>query len=167
MTESAIAGNNGDVDPQPTGTAPRFRERLYVPWWHWILPIVAAGLLAAEVHMGFPVIPAWPPYLITVPLALFSMIWLGRATVQVKDGELWAADAHLPLRFIGAVEKVTATGKRKALGPHLDPSAFVMHRGWVSTLVRIQLTDPADPTPYWLVSVRKPDLLIEALKAAA
>ena len=32
--------------------------------------------------------------------------------------------------------------------------------------VRVPLTDPADPTPYWLVSTRHPARLVAALDAA-
>jgi hypothetical protein len=30
-------------------------------------------------------------------------------------------------------------------------------------VVRVELTDPEDPTPYWLVSSRRPDALARAL----
>jgi hypothetical protein len=33
----------------------------------------------------------------------------------------------------------------------------------VGPLVRLEVTDPDDPTPYWVFSVREPDLLIAAL----
>jgi hypothetical protein len=32
--------------------------------------------------------------------------------------------------------------------------------------VRVTVTDPQDPTPYWLVSTRHPEKLVEALQAA-
>lgn len=163
----------GPEHAAPQQTAPEhaggrlYAERLYVPWFHWILPLVAAALLSAELHMGFPVIPIWLPYLVFLPVAVAGLIRLGGVRVQVLDGELWAADAHLPVHFIGTAEVVTAERKRKTLGPELDPTAFVVHRGWVSTMIRIEVTDPADPTPYWLVSTRRPGRLIEALQTAA
>ncbi|WP_416332599.1 DUF3093 family protein [Amycolatopsis echigonensis] len=47
-----------------------------------------------------------------------------------------------------------------------DPAAFVLHRGWVGPAVRFTLTDPADPTPYWLFSTRKPQRVVELLRGA-
>jgi hypothetical protein len=38
-----------------------------------------------------------------------------------------------------------------------------MHRGWIRSLVRVELTDPDDPTPYWIFSVRHPEQLLTAL----
>jgi hypothetical protein len=146
---------------------PIFSERLYVPWWGWPLPLVAGGLLAAEVHMGYPGVRAWLPYLITIPLVIVMMLRLGRVKVEVRDDELWVGDAHLPLSFIGAVEVLPASDKRKALGPDLDPTAFVVHRGWVGPVLRVHLTDPADPTPYWLVSARSADRLAALLRRAS
>ena len=83
--------------------------------------------------------------------------------VQVRDGELWVGDAHLPLEFIGEVTALTAVEKRPALGRDLDPAAFVMHRGWVGPVVLLELTDENDPTPYWLFSARNAERLAAVL----
>ncbi|MGW9267500.1 DUF3093 family protein, partial [Gordonia terrae] len=39
----------------------------------------------------------------------------------------------------------------------------LVHRSWVKTMVLIVLDDPDDPTPYWLVSTRRPAELLAAL----
>ncbi|WP_246018782.1 DUF3093 domain-containing protein [Saccharothrix australiensis] len=146
-------------------TAPTtFRERLFVPWWGWPLPLAAAALLAAEIHMGFPGVRSWLPYLVTVPLALLLLWRMGSTKVEVSGGELRVGQAHVPVDLLGEVEVFDAKTKRKAMGPNLDPMAFVTHRGWVGPMVKITLTDPADPTPYWLFSVRSPEKLVAALK---
>ena len=162
--------------PEPTRSEPApggppatgrvlFDERLWVPWWGWLLALAIATVLAAEVHLGYPGVRAWLPYLLIVPLALALVGWLGRVRVRVADGELQAGQAHLPLRYVGEVDVVSGAAKRRALGPELDPAAFVLHRGWVRSAVRLQLTDPDDLTPYWVVSTRRPDRLAELLRA--
>jgi len=87
--------------------------------------------------------------------------------VRVQDGELRVGTAVLPLRSVGRVEVVDRRDKQAALGPELDPAAFVLHRGWVGPLVRLEVTDPDDPTPYWVFSVREPDRLLAALAGGA
>lgn len=150
-------------------------ERLYVPWWGWPLPLIGGALLAAEIHMGYPGIRSWLPYLVMLPLVAAMIIALGRVKVDVvEDGsgeqgpegepELRVGDAHVPVRHTGEIDVIDRERKRKALGPELDPAAFVTHRGWVGPLVRVRLTDPADPTPYWLISSRKPHALAAALR---
>ncbi|WP_436495943.1 DUF3093 domain-containing protein [Actinokineospora sp. HUAS TT18] len=147
-----------------TTTAQQFAERLYVTWYWWPLPLVAAGLLAAEIHMGYPGVRSWLPYVVLLPLTLLLIVRSGRTRVAVEDGELKVGDAHVPLEFVGKVETFGANEKRKVLGPHLDPAAFMLHRGWVGPLVRVELTDPADPTPYWVFSTRRPAELAAVLR---
>ena len=36
-------------------------------------------------------------------------------------------------------------------------------RGWIDPVVRIEIADPSDRTPYWLASTRRPDKLVAAL----
>jgi len=113
--------------------------------------------------MGYPGLRSWLGYAVAVPLLVAALVALGRTRVQVVDGELRVGKAALPLRHVGRADVVERRGKQAALGPELDPSAFVLHRGWVGPLVRVEVTDPADPTPYWVFSVRDPDGLISAL----
>ncbi len=147
-------------------TAITYRERLYVTWYWWPLPLVAATLLAAEVHLGYPGVRAWLPYVLLLPITALLLWRAGSASVRVQDGELWVGNAHLPLRFVGEIQIVSVKDKRRVLGPHLDPAAFVLHRGWIGPVVRLRQTDPEDPTPYWVLSTRHPDRLAEALRAS-
>ena len=52
---------------------------------------------------------------------------------------------------------VPASAKQAAMGRQLDPEAFVVHRGYIPTMVIVVLDDPLDPTPYWLISTRDPE----------
>ena len=140
-----------------------YAERLYLPWYHWFLPLLAAGLLAAEVHMGYPGVRAWLPYVITIPLTLLILWRFSSAKVTIRDGELFAGEAHLPLTVVSEIRVVPQAAKRKVLGPGFDPAAFALHRSWIGSMVWLKLDDPEDPTPYWLISTRKPDQLVDAL----
>ncbi|AXX28844.1 DUF3093 domain-containing protein [Actinosynnema pretiosum subsp. pretiosum] len=117
--------------------------------------------------MGFPGVRSWLPYVIVLPLTLALIVRMGWTRVEVSGGELTVGSAHVPVGLLGEVEVIDAKGKRKAMGPELDPMAFVLHRGWVPTMVRVRLVDPEDPTPYWLFSTRSPEKLVEALRAEA
>jgi hypothetical protein len=142
---------------------PAFDERLTVPLYWWPIGVGVAALLAAEVHMGYPGVRAWLPYLLTVPLAMAILIRMGRRRIQIRGDELHVDQAHIPIRHLGAVEVIPATAKRRVLGPELDPAAFVSHSAWVKPVVRVQITDPQDPTPYWVFSVRRADELADLL----
>jgi hypothetical protein len=159
-TAATAAGNPAE---QHRADPPVFNERLYLTWWHWVMPLVAAGILSAEVDMGYPGIRAWLPYIITIGLCLLLLWRFSAATVKVRDGELWVGQAHLPLEFIGEVQIVPAAAKRKVLGPAFDPAAFALTRSWIGPMVWLEVRDENDPTPYWLISSRKPEKLVTAL----
>jgi hypothetical protein len=142
-----------------------FRERLYVTWWFWPLPLLGAGLVAAEVHMGFPGVRSWLPYVILLPLTAVLIARQGSTKVEVSGGELRAGEAHIPLDLLGEAEIIAPEDRRKAMGPFLDPAAYVVHKGWVKSLVRVRVNDPEDPTPYWMISTRRPEELVAAIKS--
>jgi hypothetical protein len=149
--------------PSATSGGPAFDERLSVPWW-WYVPAAGIGvLLGAEVHMGYPGVRSWIGYLVLVPLLVGLLVVMGRTRVRVDDGALRVGTAVLPLEYVGRAEVVDRRDKQAALGPELDPAAFVLHRGWVGPLLRVEVTDPDDPTPYWVFSVREPHRLLSAL----
>lgn len=118
--------------------------------------------------MGAPGLRAWLPYVLVLPFPIWALYWLSRMTVEVSrdksgPGELRVGRAHLPLDVVAKAAVVPATAKSAALGRQLDPLAFVQHRTWVKQMVLIVLADPDDPTPYWLVSTKHPEALVEAL----
>lgn len=151
------------VVPEPPRI--RYAERLVVPWWLWLAALALAALLAAEVFLGAPGFATYVPYLVLLPLTAFALWWFGRTRVAVQDGEFRVDDARLPVRFVREVGVLDAEAKREALGPRADPYAFVVQRPWVRAAVLVVLDDPADPTPYWVVSARRPARVAEALLA--
>ncbi len=150
--------------PGKRATAATHTERLHVTWYWWLLPLLGAGLLAAEVHLGYPGVRAWLPYVVLLPVTAVLIWRAGRTQVRIADGELHVGPAHLPLEHVGEVEVFTAKEKRKVLGPRLDPTAYVLHRGWVGPVVRVAVSDPQDPTPYWVFSTRHPERVAEILR---
>lgn len=160
-------GTGGETTLTSVTESPLYEERLWVPPWWWVPAVGVAVLLAAEVHMGYPGVRAWLPYLLLVPLAVAVMLLLGRTRVRLTGDRLWVGQANLPLEFVGEVDVVPAKGKRRALGPDSDPAAFMLHRAWIGPMVRVRLTDPDDPTPYWIFSLRRPDRLVELLTRSA
>ncbi len=114
--------------------------------------------------MGYPGVRAWLPYLLTVPLAAVFLGRMGRHRVVLRGGELRVGPARISLRYLGHVQVIYPTAKRRALGPDLDPAAFMLHTGWVGPVLRVAITDPADPTPYWIFSVRRAEKLAELLR---
>jgi hypothetical protein len=138
---------------------------LSVPLWWYLAAIGVAVLLGAEIHMGYPGIRSWIGYALCVPVAVLALVLLGRTRIRVADGSLHVGSAAKELRHLGRAEIVPKANRQQALGPELDPMAHLMIRAWVRHVVRVEITDPDDPTPYWVFSVRDAPGLLAALKS--
>jgi hypothetical protein len=163
-----VAQHPTSSGPTATSSGPAgYAERLLAPWWLWLLALGVAALLSAEVFLGAPGRPVWLPYLILLPLVGLGLWRASRLRIAVRDGALHVGDARLPLRYVARVGVLDAAGKRAALGPRADPLAFVVHRPWLSRAVLVVLDNPADPTPYWMISSGHPEKLARAIRAAS
>lgn len=153
------------VDTLPNVADPSlYRERLVVPWWAWPAGILIGGGLGAELTLGAPGFRSWAVVAAMV-LAVALCAWLSRIGVRVDGETLRVDDANLPLRFVAGAYALDAEERRATLGVEADPLAFVIIRPWVRGTVRVDLDDPADPTPYWVISTRHPERLVAALTA--
>jgi hypothetical protein len=143
----------------------QYAERLGVPlrWW------VQGVMLLATFWLAFVVaIPGAVPWLISGVLAALLVLWLvgyGSVRLRVADGVFHAGRAHIGLEHLGPAEALDAESTRTAMGVGADARAFLVMRPYLKRAVRVPVTDPADPTPYWLVGSRHPDALAAALNA--
>jgi hypothetical protein len=141
----------------------RFRERL-IPGPGTLIAILlllpAIWLVLLPLSPGVGLIGA-----IVITVVVEVLMIVVAPVVSVSDGVLTAGKARIPVSLTGATESYRKTDARQARGPGLDARAFTLFRGWVDPVLRIDLTDPDDPTPYWLVSTRRPDELRAAIAA--
>ena len=143
----------------------RYQERLWVPlrWW------VQGTLLIATLWLALVVaVPGWLPWLLT-GLALAGMaaaFTAYAAEVVITQDELRAGRAHIDLRYVGETLALDAEQTRRIAGVDADARAFLVVRPYLGSSVRVEITDPADPAPYWLLSSRRPVELAEALSRA-
>ncbi|WP_207456683.1 DUF3093 domain-containing protein [Desertivibrio insolitus] len=142
---------------------PAFRERLRPPYSLYLalvllIPAMLVIFLPIDPRIGFVV----APLAFVVAVVVITLI---APTVSVTAGELVAGRAHLPLEYTGQV--TVHRGGEAALqrGQHLDARAWLVIRGGIDPVVRVEVTDERDPVPYWLVSSRRPDELAAAIAA--
>ena len=141
----------------------RYRERLWPAWWVFL----ATGLVIPASLLVF--LPISPVAGVAVALVLYGAIVVAllvtTPAIEVDEGMLRVGRARIERSFLGSVSAHTGTDAVAERGTRLDARAFLVLRGWIGGVVRIELDDPADPTPYWLVSTRDPHGLAAALSA--
>jgi hypothetical protein len=125
------------------------------------LVIPASLLVFLPINMTVGVICAAVLYTTCVVLLV-----IGSPRIEVTDAMLVAGRARLPLPNIGDARGFTGTEATQQRGPKLDARAWLVIRGWISPVVKIDVNDASDPTPYWLVSTRHPADLVAALAQA-
>jgi hypothetical protein len=127
-------------------------------------------MLLATFWLAFVVaIPGVLPWVITAVLGLgmaLTFVSYGSARLTVSAGVFQAGRARIGLAHLGRAEALDAERARLATGPDADARAYLVLRPYLKRAVRVSVVDPADPTPYWLVSTRHPDTLAAALNTA-
>lgn len=104
---------------------------------------------------------------IAVYVGYVALLVVASPTIEVTDERLRVGSAHIPLGLTGEVTALTTReSARRAAGPELDARAWLCLRGWVATSTRVDITDAADPVPYWLFSTRDPDAVRAAIASA-
>ncbi len=141
-----------------------YDERLSVPlrWWVQGVMLVASLWLALVVAVPGPA--AWICTGLALALLSGLLVSYGGARVSVADGWFRAGRAKIEGVHLGAVAALDPEETRRVAGPEADARAFLLLRPYRKRAVRVQITDPADPTPYWLVSSRDPEALARAVQ---
>jgi hypothetical protein len=109
---------------------------------------------------------AWSVTAVALAIMVAAFLSYGSARVEVGEGHLRAGRARVPLAYVGTVRALDVAAMRRQAGVDADARAYLLLRPYLKRGVRVELTDPADPTPYWLVSCRRPERLVAAVEAA-
>ena len=141
-----------------------YRERLWAAPW---LYVATALVIPASLIVFAPINPlAGVIVAIVLYAGCVGMLLAAGPLLEVTETTLRAGRAHVGIEFLG--EATAYVGDEAVLerGRRLDARAWLLIRGWVKPVVKVQLLDAADPAPYWLLSTRSPDRLVRALDEA-
>lgn len=140
-----------------------YRERLWAPP---ALYLATALVIPASLLVFLPIsVLAGVLVAIGMEIGVLVLLWALAPTIEVTDTEFRAGRAHLPREVVGEVEGFEGAAATSQRGPELDARAWTLFRGYVRGVVKVEVRDDADPTPYWLVSVRRPDAVVAALRS--
>jgi hypothetical protein len=146
------------VEPAP------YDERLGVPLRWWVQGVMLVATLWLALVVALPAALAWGFTGVALVLLALLLVSYGNARVRVEDGWFRAGRARIEGVHLGAVAALDPEESRRVAGPEADARAYLLLRPYLKRAVKVEITDPADPAPYWLVGTRRPDRLASALE---
>ena len=141
-----------------------YSERLHTPWWWWLVGLFFGGSIAVAVLAYVPLEIGIAACALALLAVVALLVAYGRTKLVVDEDGLLAGRHRVEPEYLGPATAYEGDAAREALGPGADPRAFLFTRPVLSSVVRVDLRDPADPHPYWLVSTRHPERLADALR---
>ncbi|WP_441249928.1 DUF3093 domain-containing protein [Kitasatospora sp. McL0602] len=142
-----------------------YDERLTVPRSWWLLAI-GLGLSLALVLLRFSPVAALVGLVVGCAAGAAALSSYGSARIRVVQGSLVAGKARIPVNVLGVPQPLAPAEAVAWRSVKADPRAFMLLRSYVPTALRVEITDPHDPTPYVYLSTRSPQRLADALRAA-
>jgi hypothetical protein len=140
-----------------------YDERLTVPLRWWVQGSMLVASLWLALVVAVPGAVAWSVTAVALALLALLLRGYGSTRIVVADGTLRVGRAQIEARHLGSVDALDADEARRAAGVEADARAYLLLRPYLSRAVRVEITDPADPAPYWLVSTRHPEALAGAV----
>ena len=155
--------NNDAQALRPTDVI--YAEKLWPALWIWV---VVLGISGAGILILIP-ISAMAGIIAAVVLFLLQATFLIMSTprIEVDSQTLTVGRASIERKFVGTAEAFRGDEAFAQRGTKLNGLAYLCLRGWITPVVRIEVEDASDPTPYWLTSTRRPEQLVAALTASS
>ena len=92
-----------------------------------------------------------------------AALWVFSPVIVITDEGLRVGTAYLEREFWGQAQAFRGLEARHERGPGAHGLAWLSLRPWIDPVVKIEVSDPEDPTPYWLISSKNPEALLAAL----
>ncbi|MGW7259844.1 DUF3093 domain-containing protein [Streptomyces sp. NPDC054834] len=146
-------------------SAAPYDERLTAPRSWWLISFLV-GIAFALVLLPFGPLPLLGGLVGGTAAAAVVASSYGSVRIRVVGDSLIAGEAKIPVTALGDAEFLDAEEARAWRTYKADTRAFLLLRAYIPTALRVEVTDPADPTPYLYLSTRDPEGLAAAIAAA-
>src|SRR5699024_4793973 len=131
-----------------------YHETLRPTWPMWLMVVLAAGiggLVLAPFGAGWGIGSGLVVAAITVGGLLAT-----KSDITVTAAHLQVGRATIGREHVGTVIGYRGDEAFQQRGRKLHGLAYLHLRSWVNPVIRIQIEDPRDRTPYWLTSTNHP-----------
>jgi Protein of unknown function (DUF3093) len=146
-------------------SATPYEERLTAPRSWWLISFLV-GVSIALILLPFGTLPMLGGLAGGTAAAAVVASSYGSPRIRVVGGALIAGEAKIPVTALGEAEILDPEEARAWRTYKADTRALLLLRAYIPTALKVEVTDPDDPTPYLYLSTREPERLAEALEAA-
>ena len=134
-----------------------YKERV-LPTVYFYIASITVPLSLFLVALPFSEVVSISLALASIPLVLV-LSWLGSPLIALNQQTLSIGQASIETKYLGKAEVVSPQEAFLERGVKLDSRAFTKFQIGVKQLVKIEIQDKQDPTPYWLIATRNPEVL--------
>ncbi|MFF7474437.1 DUF3093 family protein [Streptomyces sp. NPDC008092] len=146
-------------------SATPYEERLTAPRSWWFISFLV-GVSFALILLPFGTLPMLGGLVGGTAAAAVVASSYGSPRIRVVGDSLIAGEAKIPVSALGPAEILDPDEARAWRTHKADVRAFLLLRSYIPRALRVEVTDPADPTPYLYLSTREPEALAAAIEAA-
>ncbi|MER5910932.1 DUF3093 domain-containing protein [Streptomyces sp. NPDC001982] len=146
-------------------SATPYEERLTAPRSWWLISFLV-GVSFALILLPFGTLPMLGGLVGGTAAAAVTASSYGSLRIRVVGGHLIAGEAKIPVSALGDSEVLDPEEAQAWRTYKADTRAFLLLRAYIPRALRVEVTDPSDPTPYLYLSTRDPEKLAAAIEAA-
>ena len=124
---------------------------IFPTFWLTLSPInAAAGLISG----------------VLVTLIAFALMIVNSPIIEIRQGEVRVSKARIESKHLGKVEIAAPATRFAQRIPNLDVRAFLVLQNSQKGLIKLEILDENDPTPYWVFSTKNPEAVVRAVLEA-
>jgi hypothetical protein len=104
--------------------------------------------------------------MVAFAIATLSIPFIARtltSRIRIDQNELRIDKAHIELKYLGKITVLDSSAMRLLRTRDADPAAFLAIKFWSSKGIKIEVNDPRDSTPYWLITSKRGEKLAASL----
>ena len=131
-----------------------FKEVLRPPIW--VLGFIYFLLLSLVIALwaAFDNTVAFTSF-VAATIAIIYIAYAMRSTITFDGEELRIDRAHIESKYLGKVTILDSDAMRLLRTRDADPASYLAIKFWTPTGIKIEVIDPRDPTPYWLITSKR------------
>lgn len=92
-------------------------------------------------------------------LLIVGLTWLAAPLITLTETELRIGNVAIDRELLGNAEVIKSADAFKERGVNLHSRAYTRFQIGVKELIKVEIRDELDPTPYWLIATRNPEVI--------